>query len=671
MSLVSLLKRAGIVLLLFVLLFSTSSAPIVIAQVPGEESTTTPPTGNQKPGESQRTIDEQLQTPYFSDIVSCDVGVAGVAGGSGDGYTPAAPNLKDPNILVAAIDKYIQDTNPDSPYATMGKYFVSGAMRAGINPIAILSHAQSESRLATAPDPQVLRAHNAFGRSATASQPHIPGPINAGWYMYDSWEESLDGFAAGGQKEDHATYLKEHFFGTLGYDINEFDYVGSYAPISENDTPKYIADMKELMRKFVEELAPGAYATPGTPPAPGGTSTNPDTPGPQATIVIDPGHSGSDIAGNDPATGLYDFDYANRPEITDAFEVSQKMKEQLEQGGYKVIFTKNTAEDTVSLRARANIANEANANLAISVHTDGAKSFNDFKELYVQKDGLFRGEGERKVIFNNASVAQKSQQYAEAIKKQRDSIEGGTTIITDNPFNGRAPLEPGNIPMVQLFATVPWVYSEVGSGPNNTGLTAEQKTLYARSLVEGIKNAVPANGTKVSDPCVGTNGVVQGNITQTALNLAWDTELGEARGVNKEDAKPEYQQAFQEFYLDQKGGMNDDPYSDCGVFVGVVMRASGADPEYPLRLTSTQQNYMKDSGKYEIITNPSVDDLRPGDIVNYSLGSAGHTVIYTGDTGDGYFIADASLHGHVPERGGMGSVTWILRQPNVIAARLR
>src|SRR5690348_1887284 len=45
----------------------------------------------------------------------------------------------------------------------------------------------------------------------------------------------------------------------------------------------------------------------GSPSAPTGAGSGP-------TIVIDPGHSGTDIHDTDPQTGLYDHDYPNTPE---------------------------------------------------------------------------------------------------------------------------------------------------------------------------------------------------------------------------------------------------------------------------------------------------------------------------------------------------------------------
>ncbi len=44
-------------------------------------------------------------------------------------------------------------------------------------------------------------------------------------------------------------------------------------------------------------------------------------------------------------------------------------------------------------------------------------------------------------------------------------------------------------------------------------------------------------------------------------------------------------------------------WSDCGRFVATVMRMSGADPEYPMVSTGTQNTYLRTSGKYDVFDN--------------------------------------------------------------------
>lgn len=131
-----------------------------------------------------------------------------------------------------------------------------------------------------------------------------------------------------------------------------------------------------------------------------------------------------------------------------------------------------------------------------------------------------------------------------------------------------------------------------------------------------------------------------GNIVAVAKSLAWP-EPGHGR--NKEDAKPEYQAALPKY----NSTSGDRVWSDCGRFVATVMRMSGADPDYPMVYTPTQENYLRTSGKYDVFDSISMKDLQPGDIF---IGP-GHTYMFVGSIGNGYNSVAGSLGDHVPQAG--------------------
>ena len=429
---------------------------------------------------------------------------------------------------------------------------------------------------------------------------------------------------------------------------------------------------------FAQYLA----AVGGTPVA--SATTTPSTTGAKKpVIVLDPGHGGPNrISRTDPATGLMDGDYQNLPEAQVVFDVATIAKQQLEAAGYQVVLTKNDVNESVFLRDRANIANFVQAAMAVSIHTQGDRAFGSWGEIYTQKVGLSRGTGAATTTFNNAEVAQKSQEYAQTMATERNSSEmtGGAGIsVKDNSFDGREGIEPGNIPLVQLFANVPWIYLEAGGGASNQGLDQGQKDIYAKAIVAGVQKSVPADSTgnlgqvdECSDSGVAGEAASTGNIVATALKLAWEVD-GHDGQLSRDQAKKEYQTAFDEFYLKLGGSTGQNPYSDCGVFVGTTMRASGADPDYPLRGTAVQKAYLEKSPKYTIIRNPTIDQLQPGDVMVYNKSPYGHTLIYTGPNGPQgiYMVAQASLNDHVPEVGKVGSVNYMLKNSNVIAARLK
>jgi len=371
------------------------------------------------------------------------------------------------------------------------------------------------------------------------------------------------------------------------------------------------------------------------------------------TIVLDPGHSGTDLTQIDATTGLHMHDYPNQFESDEVFAIAQTVKTKLTTDGYNVLMTKQAVGDTVLFRARATIANQANAALAVSIHDDHSQPWNSFAQVYTQKVGLYRIGTKGKISFSDQAVATKSQAYGEIFTKQRATAEGHPVVSTDVNFAGRAGIDPGNISQVQLMATVPWVYNEVGA-PAGKSLSQTDQDKYAQGLISSIEQAVPSNSAQTAvggNPCAtdssstSASGVVQGNIVQTALNLAWDTT---GHGLNKADAKPTYQVAEPKY--NGSTGLNE--FSDCGVFVSTVMIASGVDKNYPKRVTGTQMTYLASSKNYKQITATTTAGLQPGDI----LVSTNHTYFYIGPQKGGYNSVGASLNSHVPQPS--GSVYW-------------
>lgn len=220
-------------------------------------------------------------------------------------------------------------------------------------------------------------------------------------------------------------------------------------------------------------------------------------------IVIDPGHSGRSVRSR-TTNGLLDFDYPNYPELTEMFDISTCVAKGLRADGYRVILTKKRASDSVSLTERAEIANRAKAELAISVHDDHGQG-PSFQATYSQRgikhDGryheMYRGTGSRRTVFGRPSVAEASQRAARIIAKERAEAQGRPVSVRENSFNGRAPLEPGNLALVQLLSEVPWVYNEMGAltGASTTKrLTLDAETGYAKGLLDGVEAAVPIDG---------------------------------------------------------------------------------------------------------------------------------------------------------------------------------
>lgn len=95
--------------------------------------------------------------------------------------------------------------------------------------------------------------------------------------------------------------------------------------------------------------APSGEATPAPAPQPSGNGR---------TVCIDPGHSGRSGNETDQATGLNVGDNEGASgELQNMWDLAQKTKARLEQAGYTVRLTKDSAGAYASLRQRADIGN--------------------------------------------------------------------------------------------------------------------------------------------------------------------------------------------------------------------------------------------------------------------------------------------------------------------------
>lgn len=99
-------------------------------------------------------------------------------------------------------------------------------------------------------------------------------------------------------------------------------------------------------------------------------------------------------------------------------------------------------------------------------------------------------------------------------------------------------------------------------------------------------------------------------------------------------APPAYAAARRTYKTAGASGTNDsfDNYGgDCGNFVATVIRASGADPNYPISGVGTLESYMEaNPSKYKALGEvSSYSSLQPGDIIVED--DDGHIMIYIGN----------------------------------------
>lgn len=211
-------------------------------------------------------------------------------------------------------------------------------------------------------------------------------------------------------------------------------------------------------------------------------------------IAIDPGHNPVETSEFDAETGVAMRDYSNGAEDADVMAVAEQVKSDLEKGGYSVVLLKKSTSEDVTYRQRVDRAEAAGADVGISIHT-----YTDDHRVFVQRVGLFRegigADGQSvRVSYTNAETAQKSQKLGKTMAKARSEVEGRTVSVTDNSFNGRAPLWSGNIPMIALISEqVPWVYHEFGvpGGGGSAPVGEEGIATYAAGVTKGVEAALP------------------------------------------------------------------------------------------------------------------------------------------------------------------------------------
>lgn len=190
--------------------------------------------------------------------------------GEAGSYPIKVPVIKDPAKLAAAIDQYIKSKSPESPLNGLGKYFVEGGMRAGINPLLAVAQSQKESTFGTK-GIATNGSNNAMGRRSSSTQPNVNM-----WYKYESWAKSLyaDSFPASGkveQPDDWFQYIARVYSANLD-SLDSF--ANKYAPPSQNKTAEYISAIISFTNEMLTIAGDSIDMTQlGTPTGNGGGSS--------------------------------------------------------------------------------------------------------------------------------------------------------------------------------------------------------------------------------------------------------------------------------------------------------------------------------------------------------------------------------------------------------------
>jgi N-acetylmuramoyl-L-alanine amidase len=236
-----------------------------------------------------------------------------------------------------------------------------------------------------------------------------------------------------------------------------------------------------------EHVSPGTsieliYADPAAvTAATASTLAAPNAPASGHVVCIDPGHQASANTGQEPigpgasetkpkvtggATGVV----TKQAEHALALALSLKVKERLERYGVTVVMTRTTAAVDISNSQRAQVANEAGADLFLRVHADSNTNadITGASTLYPAGNDWV------------APIRAESLRAASIIHSSMVASSGAK----DRGVNARADLAGFN------YATVPAVLVEVGflSNPNDDKRLADSE--YQDQLADGIARGV-------------------------------------------------------------------------------------------------------------------------------------------------------------------------------------
>jgi N-acetylmuramoyl-L-alanine amidase len=189
--------------------------------------------------------------------------------------------------------------------------------------------------------------------------------------------------------------------------------------------------------------------------------------GARRTVVIDPGHGGFTANGFDPGA----LGYLTRlPERVVVLDISTQLKAILESNGYNVIMT-HTGSTTLSLTGRADVANNAGADIFVSVHANAS-----VRHDYGGHSTYFYAPAS-----NSALYAQRRLRNMLAADIQGEMVKAGGRIDLGVMESNFAVLRDTRVPSVLIetaFLSHPEEEQLLGSAD------------YRRKLAEGIARGI-------------------------------------------------------------------------------------------------------------------------------------------------------------------------------------
>jgi N-acetylmuramoyl-L-alanine amidase len=197
-------------------------------------------------------------------------------------------------------------------------------------------------------------------------------------------------------------------------------------------------------------------------------------------VCIDPGHPSEVGRGTRGA---------HVTEIEAAWNVAQELKKQLELNGLRVVMTKQSQEQYVTNRNRAEIANRANANFVVRLHCD-ASAGSGFTTYYPEQQGHTQG-----VTGPSPELLAREPQIAKAFSRRLGLELGG--FLHDNGLKGDEDTAVGKKQGAltgSIFSKVPVVLVEmvVLTNPSDEAKISDRRGIskIATALAEATLSAL-------------------------------------------------------------------------------------------------------------------------------------------------------------------------------------
>lgn len=225
--------------------------------------------------------------------------------------------------------------------------------------------------------------------------------------------------------------------------------------------------------------------TTSQPPSTTTTSQSPPTTAPRAAgkiVVLDPGHQAKGDFNTEPvgpgstekkpkvSSGTAGV-VTGTPESVLVLAVALKLRDSLASHGIQVLMTRTTQDVNISNIERAQLANEAGADLFVRIHADGSdnSAINGIHTLY---PASIKGWTD--------DIAAASKQAAELIQKELIAATGAR----DRGLDARRDMTGFN------WSDVPTVLPEIGfmTNPDEDRLLANEA--YQNKIVQGLTRAI-------------------------------------------------------------------------------------------------------------------------------------------------------------------------------------